>query len=199
MTQKNKKIILPFHVVLLGQIASGKDTQAEILAQSFAFSPVESGKYWRKLALSKTPEGEMLRKTTEKGLPAPVVLMKKFLIDHISKVPKNKTLLFVGNPRLKPEAQLLNKLMKERKDDYVVLYISLPDAEIKKRSMSRLRNQDDALYLKRRILWHKDQVSKSVAYFKTHASFAQINGNQPISKVTLDIHKALYSFLKERA
>lgn len=199
-TQKktNKKIILPFHVVLLGQIASGKDTQADILKETFAFSPVESGKYWRKLALAKTKEGEMLRKTTEKGLPAPVVLMKKFLLDHMSKIPKNKTLLFVGNPRLKPEAQLLHKLMKEKKDDYVVLYISLPDKEIEKRSLSRLRNQDDALYLKRRIAWHKDQVSKSVAYFKDHVSFKEINGNQSISKVTLDIYKALYSFLNER-
>lgn len=194
-----QKTLLPFHVVLLGQIASGKDTQAEILAEKFAFSLVESGKYWRILAKSKTPEGEMLRKTTEKGLPAPVVLMKKFLVDHISKVPKNKKLLFVGNPRLKPEAQLLHKLMKEKKDDYVVLYISLPDKEIERRSLSRLRNQDDELYLKRRILWHKEQVSKSVQYFKDHVSFAQINGNQSISSVTLDIHKALYRFLKERS
>ncbi len=199
MIKKDKKILLPFHVVLLGQIASGKDTQADVLKDTFAFSPVESGKYWRKLALSKTKEGEMLRKTTEKGFPTPVVLMKKFLVDHVSKVPKNKTLLFVGNPRLKPEAQLLHKLMKEKKDDYVVLYISLPDTEVKKRSLSRLRNQDDVLYLKRRIAWHKDQVSKSVSYFKDHASFKEINGNQPISKVTLDIHKALYSFLKERS
>jgi adenylate kinase family enzyme len=204
MTQKivkktQRKIILPFHVVLLGQIAAGKDTQADVLKDTFAFSPVESGKYWRKLALSKTKEGEMLRKTTEKGLPAPVVLMKKFLLDHMASIPKNKTLLFVGNPRLKPEAQLLNKLMKEKKDDYVVMYISLPDKEIKKRSASRLRNLDDKIYLDRRIKWHKDQVSKSVNYFKDHASFKEINGNQSISKVTLDIHKALYTFLKERS
>lgn len=192
-----KKTQLPFHIVLLGQIASGKDTQAEILCGHFALSPVESGKYWRKLQSSKTKEGEMLRKTTAKGLPAPVVLMKKFLVDHIAKVPKQKTLLFVGNPRLKPEAQLLHKLMKQKKEDYVVLSITLPDREVKKRSMLRVRNKDDILYWKKRIAWHKDQVGKSIAYFKTAAPFAEINGNQSISKVTLDIHKALLGFLKQ--
>jgi adenylate kinase len=195
--QKIKKTILPFHIVLLGQIASGKDTQARILRDHFALSPVESGKYWRNLAKSDTKEGEMLRKTTDKGLPAPVLLMKKFLIDHMEHVPKNKTLLFVGNPRLKPEAQLLHKLMKQNKQEYVAMYITLPDKEVEKRSMLRARSTEDIAYIKRRIKWHKDQVSKSVDYFKNHAPFTQINGNQPISKVTLDIHRALLAFLKK--
>ena len=74
------KIQLPFHIVLLGQVASGKDTQADLLYGQYALSKVESGKYWRALEKSDTPEGEMLRKTTSKGLPAPVSLMKKFLV-----------------------------------------------------------------------------------------------------------------------
>ncbi len=192
-----KKTILPFHIVLLGQIASGKDTQADILKENFTLSPVESGKYWRKMMTEKSKEGDMLRKTTEKGLPAPVVLMKKFLIDHMSKIPKNKTLLFVGNPRLKPEAQLLHKLMTQKKENYVVIYMTLPDKEVEKRSLLRARNEADRIYIKRRILWHKEQVSKSVLYFKEHAPFAVVNGNQPVLKVSIAIHKALLSFLKK--
>lgn len=193
---KKSKVELPFHVVLLGQVASGKDTQADLLFAQYALSKVESGKYWRRLEKSNTIEGEMLRKTTSKGLPAPVSLMKKFLNDHMEKIPKGKTLLFVGNPRLKPEGQLLNKLMREKKQRYVVLYISLTDREVVKRSHLRERNIDDRLYVERRIAWHKDQVGKTVAYFKDAAPFAQINGNQSIEKVYLDIQKKIYRFLK---
>ncbi len=196
MVQSNqKKIVLPFHVVLLGQITAGKDTQADLLYKQYAFSKVESGKYWRKLSLAQTPEGDMLRKTTAKGLPAPVSLMKKFLEDHIAHIPKNKTLLFVGNPRLKPEGQLLNKLFKEKKQPYVVFYITLSDREVLKRSNIRDRNIEDRVYVEKRISWHKNQVSKTVAYFEKTAPFARINGNQPIEKVHLDIQKKIYQFL----
>jgi adenylate kinase family enzyme len=190
-----KKVILPFHVVLLGQVASGKDTQAALLKGMYAFKPIESGKYWRKMQKAKTPEGELLRKTTSKGLPAPVSLMKKFLEENLTSIPKNKTLLFVGNPRLKPEAQLLHKLMVGKKERYVVFYINLSDREVLKRSHLRDRSLEDRLYVEKRIAWHKDQVGKTVLYFKKTGPYAEINGNQSVEKVHLDIQKKIYHFL----
>jgi adenylate kinase family enzyme len=195
--QKNtlKKIKLPFHIVLLGQVAAGKDTQADLLNKQFEFKKVESGKYWRSLEKENSKAGEMLRKTTSKGLPAPVSLMKQFLLTNLETLPKNKTLLFVGNPRLKPEGQLLHKLMTEKKQYYIVLYIGLTDREVLKRSRLRERNLDDRIYVTRRIAWHKDQVGKTIDYFKHVAPYARINGNQPVEKVYLDIQKKIYQFL----
>lgn len=190
-----KKVLLPFHIVLLGQVASGKDTQAMLLKSAYALKPIESGKYWRKIEKADTPEGELLRKTTAKGLPAPVVLMKKFLEENLTSIPTNKTLLFVGNPRLKPEAQLLHKLMTQKKEHYVVFYIHLSDREVRKRSHLRDRSVEDRLYVEKRIAWHKDQVGKTVSYFKKTGLYAEINGNQSVEKVYLDIQKKLFNFL----
>jgi adenylate kinase family enzyme len=51
----NKKQ-LGFHLVLLGQIASGKDTQALIILDKYNLKPVESGKHWRKLEKEKSSD-----------------------------------------------------------------------------------------------------------------------------------------------
>lgn len=195
---------LGFHLVLLGQIASGKDTQADLLMEKYNLKPVESGKHWRSLAKQKSPQGEILRKTTASGKPAPVALMKEFLIKEINNKPNNKDLLFVGNPRLKPEAQLLKKIMIERKEIFFALYISLPDKEIYKRSLKRKVSKMDEVYkilddkelIRRRIKWHKDQVGKTVKYFESLGVLKKINGNQSIEKVNQDIEKAILHFKK---
>ena len=104
---------LNFDLILLGDPTSGKDTQAKILMSKYLLKPVESGKYWRKLAKRGNFEGRWLRRTMSIGRPTPVALMKKFLNQQAGLAPKDKDLIFIGNPRLKPEAQLLKKLLDQ--------------------------------------------------------------------------------------
>jgi len=191
--------------VLLGMIASGKETQANILKKKYALKFVESGIYFRKLLKTKGLIGELARRTAGKGNAGAMVLMKKFLIREISKKPKNKDLLFLGNPRLKPEAQLLKKILSMRKEDFLALYVTLPNKEVYKRSLKRRVGNMKAIYkvfdtdkiIKARISYHKKQVSKTVKYFQTLNKMKIINGNQPVPKVTKDILKAIKEYRKE--
>ncbi len=208
MQQKSshKKTKLPFHIVLLGQIASGKDTQAKILANKYNFTLVESGLFTRNVMTEKSKRGDDFRRSAGKGNPAPMKYMKEFFLEQIITCPTDSRLLFLGGPRLKPEAQLLYKLLKARKDHVIALYISLPEKEVYKRSIKRNESAIDEIYkvfdqdtrmITKRLKFQKEQVMKSVNYFKDHIPFKAINGNQPISKVTLDIHKALVEFLTQ--
>lgn len=195
---------LGFNIVLLGQITSGKETQANILKKKYALKFVESGVYFRKLLKDKGPKGVLARKTAGKGNAGSMALMKEFLVSEISKKPKNKDLLFLGNPRLKPEAQLLKKIMAERKEDFFGVYISLPDKEVYKRSLGRSTGNMKDIYkvfdtkklIAKRIDYHKKQVSKSANYLKSLGKLKIINGNQPIPKVTKDILKAIEGYKK---
>jgi adenylate kinase len=197
---------LGFNIVLLGTITSGKDTQARILEKKYTLKLVESGIYWRKLMKEKGKDGEWLRRTTGKGKPTPVALMKKFLVKKISKKPKDKNLLFLGNPRLKPEAQLLKKLFETKKEDFIAFYITLPDKEIYKRSLKRKSSNVEQAYkafdnkknIATRISWHKKQVGKTVKYFESLDKLKKINGNQPISKVTKDILKEIEKYKSQK-
>src|SRR3989338_4975120 len=122
---------LGFNIVLLGQITSGKETQANILKKKYALKFVETGVYSRKLLKEKSKNGDWARRTTGKGAPLPTALIKKFLIREINNKPKNKNLLFLGG-RLKPEAQLLVRIMRVRKEKMLAFYITLPDREVYK-------------------------------------------------------------------
>jgi adenylate kinase family enzyme len=148
---------------------------------------VQSGAYWRRLQKAKTKEGAWLRRTTAKGKPAPVSLMKKFITRSVEECPKGKSAIFVGNPRLKPEAQLLLKLLTKRNENVRAFYITLPKKEIYRRSLLRIRNADDAKHIQERVSWHKNQVSKTVSYLKTKKILKTINGNQSVKAVTQDL------------
>ncbi len=190
---------LGFNLALMGMIASGKETQTAILKKKYALQPVETGVYTRNLLKEKSADGDWARRTAGKGWALPVALMKKFLIKEIAKKFKNKDLIFIGGPRLKPEAQMTKKIFKELGQDLFVLYITLPEKEVYKRSLKRKEGNMKEIYkvfdtkkiIKNRIKWHVDQVGKTVKYFEKLGCLKKINGNQPIAKVAKDIEKAL--------
>ncbi len=182
---------LGFDLILLGDPTSGKDTQTEILMKKYSLKPIESGKYWRALAKKKNRDGAWLRRTMSLGYPAPVVLMKKFLREKVKNIPRDKNLIFVGNPKLKPEAQLLTKLLKEKNRKFFALYIKIPILEILKRTKLRARLKSEDNGVKNRIRYTKNQMGKTVKYFESLGKLKKINGNQTISNVTKDILKEI--------
>ena len=182
---------LGFDLVLLGAPAAGKDTQADILRKRYRLKAVESGKHWRKMSKQDSAEGRLLRRTFGKGHPAPVRLMKRFLQKELKGVPKSADLLFIGNPRLKPEAQLLNGILNSKKRDYLVVGITLPAAEIRKRSLKRMRDDQDWKFVGNRIKMYRLQVSKTLSYFKSQGKLKTVNGNRPVKQVAKDIQKAI--------
>jgi len=196
---------LGFDIVLLGDTASGKETQANILKKKYALKFVESGVYCRNLLKEKSRNGALARKTVAKGLPLPTIMLQKFLIKEIKNKPKNKDLLFLGTPRLKPEAQLVKKILQTTGQDFMALYITLPDKEVYKRSLKRRESNVKEIYkvldtekiIKARIKYYKNQVSKTVKYFKSLNKITMINGNQPIPRVTKDILKAIEEYKRK--
>ncbi len=166
--------------------------------KKYAFQPVESGKQWRMMVKKNDFRGRWLKRTFELGHPAPVAIVKWFLNKRVKDASKNKNIIFIGNPRLKPEAQFLVKLLHEKHRDFFVFYIKLPEGEIYSRVLKR-RNQeaDTRLRTKRRIEWHKKQVlAKTMKYFLSMHKAKFINGNQSIKKVTQDIQKAINDYTR---
>lgn len=190
------KIRLGFDLILLGAPASGKDTQARLLEKKFVLRAVESGQYLRGLTRNKTKLGAAVRKRLQKGLPAPVEVIKEFLTANVRLAPKNGNLMFVGNPRLKPEAEFLKNLLVANNRDFFVIYLKLDTKDIWKRSEARMRDTGDSKYVSERIKWHRAQVGKTVKYFEKIKKLKFIEGNQTIKKVNLDILKAINDYKK---
>jgi adenylate kinase len=200
-----KKERLGFNIQIMGIIASGKDTQAGLLMKKYNLQPVSTGLYTRNLLKEKSKDGDLARKGASKGGALPTILMQKFLMEQINNKSKNKDFLFIGGPRLKPEAQLVNKLLKQNGQKLFVVYLTLPDKEVYRRSLKRKEDSkienvykvfDTDKIIKERIKVHKNQVSKTMNYFEKLKVLKKVNGNQSIEKVTQDIEKALVYFKK---
>lgn len=189
---------LGFDLIVLGDPTAGKDTQASLLMKKYSFNTVETGKQWRIMVKKNDFRGRWLKRTFGLGHPAPVEIVKWFIGKKVKTTPQNKDLMFIGNPRLKPEAQFLVKLLKEKNRNFLALYLKLPEKEIYRRSQGRIRmaKEGELQYIRNRINYHKNQVSKTVAYFKSLNKLKLINGNQRISKVTADIQKAINTYHK---
>ena len=154
----------------------------------------------------KSKEGDWARRTAGKGGPLPVPLLKKFLIREIEKQPKGKDLLFLGGPRLKPEAQLMKKILNQKKQDFLVFYITLPEKEVYKRSLKRVKDKkvkdiykvfDTEKIIAARLKYYREQVSKTVKYFQDLGKLKKIKGDQSISRVTKDIVKEIERYRKK--
>lgn len=187
---------LGFDLILLGAPAAGKDTQARLLEKKFALKAVESGNYFRALAKNKTKIGQTLRREFAKGRPAPIALVKEFLQTTLKFRPKNADFMFVGNPRLKPEAEFLAKELGSRQEEFLVIFIKLPINEIWKRSARRMRDDQDLNHVQERINWHKKQVGKTVRYFQRLGKLEVVDGNQAINKVDKDLLSIIHDYKK---
>jgi adenylate kinase family enzyme len=89
---------LGFDVIILGDPASGKDTQAKLLERKFLLKSVESGKYLRGLQKNKTQLGAEIRKILIKGSPAPINVIKEFLAANVRLATPGKNLILLATP-----------------------------------------------------------------------------------------------------
>jgi adenylate kinase len=187
---------LGFDLIILGDPTSGKDTQVDLLKKKYFLKPVETGKQWRIMVKKNDFNGRWLKRTFGLGHPAPVAIVKWFLNKKVKDIGKSEDLIFVGNPRLKPEAQFLIKLLKQKNRDYFVLYLKLPEKEIYARAAKRKIQEDTKEKTKRRIDWTKRQVGKTVKYFQSLGKLKFINGNQTIKQVSNEIGRAINDYKK---
>lgn len=189
---------LGFDLILLGDVASGKDTQADLLVKKYDLSPVATGRQWRLMVKKNDFRGRWLQRTFGKGHPAPVAIVKWFIEKKIKSIPKNKNLIFIGGPKLKPEAQFLKKQLEIRNRNFLVFWLTLPVKEMIKRARKRMRNVDDSKYIKLRIGWYKNQQGKTKMYFQKLKKLKIINANQSINKVAADIQKAINDYQRSQ-
>jgi len=193
---------LGFDLIFLGTPASGKDTQADILRKKYSLKAIESGKFSRELAQKNTPDGRRLRRTMALGQPTPVPIMKRYIKAQILGA-KNQNLIFIGNPRLKPEAEMVKRLLIEKNRDFFAVFIRLPEKEIFRRISARMAKQDRSddsklRYIKNRIAWQNPKTNKAVKYFLSLHKLKFINGDQTIKKVAEDIQKAINDYSRSQ-
>jgi adenylate kinase family enzyme len=179
----------PFDLILLGDPASGKGTQAARLAKRYHFYNLDMGQEVRKPAALAQYD---YAKTTALGHLTPTAVVRNIFKRVIAATPVRKGILFNGTPKMINEAKLVaRELARAERSDPLVIYLRIPMREIFKRADKRNRDDDSVRALRNRQKYYKEQISRVVAFFGERYTVKNISGMGTEATVEKKIEAAI--------
>jgi adenylate kinase len=127
------------NIVILGPQGSGKDTQADKIAEKFQLERVNMGNFLREVAKQDTPLGhEIYQYQNVAGAMVPSRILREVLDIKLRSFAREQDIMFEGVPRTMDQAQYFDKAIIEsgRHIDKVV-FINISEAETVKRISKR--------------------------------------------------------------
>ena len=167
----NKK---PFNLILLGDPASGKGTQAVRLVKKYRFYDLDMGREVQKPAALAQYD---YAKTTALGHLTPTAVVRDIFKKVIATTPGGQGIIFNGTPKMINEARLVARLLKQyQRLDPLVIYLHISAREMFKRAELRNRDDDTARALRNRQKYYKEQIARVVAFFGRRYTVKKISG-----------------------
>lgn len=185
----------PKNFVLIGPPGCGKGTQAKLLLKKFKnYYYISTGKLFRKLSEEKTDVGERVKKVVESGgLPFDDLATTLWMYEIAFNVKRNQGIIADGFPRRLQEAKDLIAFLEflKRKENTLVILISISEKEALRRLPQRGRIDDDIKDIKKRFRLYRERTIPAINYLKKNLRFVEIHGEQSIENVFKDILKAI--------
>lgn len=172
-------------LVFLGPPGAGKGTQAEIISKKLNLKKISTGDILRYEIEKGTELGKIAKSYAEKGELVPDEIMIKIIEINIKNL---NSFILDGFPRTLNQAIELEKITNIDK----VIYLNVPDEEIKKRLLSRGRLDDKPEVIENRIKVYKEQTQPLIEFYKKKGILYEINGIGTIEEITKKIEEVLY-------
>jgi adenylate kinase len=126
-------------LILIGPQASGKGTQAKLLAKKLKAIHLETGSLFRQEAERPTPRGRLINKFTDLGVLVPDGIVIETVHSFIEQNGFDKSYVIDGYLRSIPQYKALKKFLKKHQQKIdLALYLDLDDQTAIKRLSSRL-------------------------------------------------------------
>ncbi len=191
----------PLNIILLGDPASGKGTQAAKLVKKYGLYNLDMGNEIRKPAVRATYD---YSRTSAVGGLTPTRIVRGILQRVISQTPLRQGILFNGNPKMINEAKLVRKLLKQyKRATPLVLYVNVPMKETLLRAKKRRvhagrnlvkRDDDTEEAIRKRKKYYKKQISRVVQFFREEYGVKNISGVGTRAEVWARILKAVKNY-----
>ena len=208
------------NIIILGAPASGKGTQAQLLAKKYRLYHLQSGDIAREIA----KKDERIKTIVNSGKLVPEEEMTMYILDFLHKNrPRFKNILFEGYPRFKTQYDALEKFLKYKGDD-IDAVISLdvdkrtsikrissrrictkchevynlitnpPKGEVCDKCGGKLiqRADDNPKSIAVRFEYYKENTKELINYLARHKKLIRVNGEKSID----EIFKTIVSKLK---
>jgi adenylate kinase len=206
----------PKVILLLGGPASGKGTQAKILAKRIGYTYLGTGDLLRAEVEKGTELGKKFGELMSRGELIPDELTDPIIKAKLERL-KDSGIVLDGYPRNLEQAKTLKELFPD--EDFLVLNVSVaPDSLLKRMSSRRICEKCGSIYtiksedektcdscggnliqraddskeiLEKRIKTYEDRTEPIINYYKEKGKVKDIDGEPPISEVTKQIEEAV--------
>lgn len=125
-------------IVLLGAPGAGKGTQAELIVEKYQIPHISTGDILRAAVKQGTPLGRTAESYMSKGELVPDDVVIGIVAERIQEPDCTKGFLLDGFPRTVVQAEALDKVLKEKRQDLdAVLSLEVDEDEVVRRLSSR--------------------------------------------------------------
>ena len=197
-------------LILLGPPGAGKGTQAQRLVNQHGIVQLCTGDMLRAAVAAGTPIGQRAKDIMAKGALCPDELVVGIVEDRIQQPDARKGFILDGFPRTVPQAEALDRMLAKhdvaldavielRVDEAALLHrIENRVAEMKARG-EKLRADDNAEVLHRRMAAYREMTEPLIAYYQHQGVLRTVDGMASIPEVTAAIDDALSPSLSPKA
>jgi len=180
------------NLVLFGPPGAGKGTQSEKLIHKYGLLHISTGDLFRWHTKNDTALGKRVKEIMNSGALVPDEITIAMLKEELDKNPQAKGFLFDGFPRTVPQAEALDKFMK---DNYSAIHhivaLEVTEEEVRARIAKRrtLENRvdDEEEKLNKRITEYFSKTIHVLPYYKNQGRLATVQGIGEIEEIFKNI------------
>ena len=184
----------PVCIFILGRPGSGKDTQAELLAERFSLHQVRTSKLLVAIFKNKPddPEVQKAKAMFDAGELATHEFVRRVVYEHIEFLFQNNFynqngIIFSGSPRTLHEAQSIVGLCIEKfgKNNVLAIDIEVSEQECIERIKDRLNKETDKhdYISKTRMQEFENYTRPAIEYCNEEQILARVNGEGSLEQV----------------
>jgi len=169
------------NLVLFGPPGAGKGTQSEKLIKKYGFVHISTGDLFRWHTKNDTPLGKRVKEIMNSGALVPDEITIAMLKEELDKNPQAKGFLFDGFPRTVPQAEALDKFMKDNNTAiHFVIALDVNEAELRtriaKRRTTENRADDEEEKLNKRVTEYFTKTIHVLPYYEKQNRLNTVNG-----------------------
>ena len=179
-------------LIFLGAPGAGKGTQAEALAKTQNIPHISTGDILRQAVADQSPLGLQAKSYMDGGELVPDNLIMGLIKERLGQTDAQQGWILDGFPRNLDQAQELNKLLQEMKQNYdQVVYFEVSQETLVNRMLERGRKDDNEVTVRRRLDVYQEQTVPLIKLYRGINSLQVIDGNAGVATVSNSLRQLL--------
>ncbi|MFM7853720.1 MAG: adenylate kinase [Flammeovirgaceae bacterium] len=180
------------NLVLFGPPGAGKGTQSEKLIQKYGFVHISTGDLFRWHTKNDTSLGKRVKEIMNSGTLVPDEITIAMLKEELDKNPNAKGFLFDGFPRTVPQAEALDKFMKDNNTAiHHIIALDVTETEVRTRIAKRRnienRADDEEEKLNKRITEYFTKTVHVLPFYEQQGRLKTVYGIGKVEEIFTNI------------